>query len=101
ASLTLFTQLVVHIGRGEAACLALAVAKGWMVASDEKRRFRREAEARLGKDNIVRTQDIFVLAIATGLLTIEEADADKATLERRRFRMGFASFREQEIGRAH
>src|SRR6185436_10835740 len=30
ASLTLFTQLVVHIGRGEAACLALAVAKGWM-----------------------------------------------------------------------
>jgi hypothetical protein len=41
AALTLFAELIAHIDRGEAACLALAVTKGFMVASDEKRRFRR------------------------------------------------------------
>ena len=33
-----------------------------------------------------------MLAIQAGLLTVEEADADKATLERRRFKMPFGSF---------
>jgi predicted nucleic acid-binding protein len=94
AALTLFAELIAHIDRGEAACLALAVTKGWMVASDEKRRFRREAEARLGAGSILRTQDLFVLAIRESLITIEQADADKAVLEQRRFKMSFASFRE-------
>ncbi len=35
-----------------------------------------------------------MLAIEAGLLTVEQADADKLVLERRRFRMPFASFRE-------
>jgi predicted nucleic acid-binding protein len=92
--LTLFAELVAHLDRGGAACLALAVTKGWMVASDEKRRFRREADARLGPGSILRTQDLFVLAIRESLITIEQADADKAVLEQRRFKMSFASFRE-------
>src|SRR6185436_3871157 len=29
-----FSELTAHLGRGEAACLAIAVEKGWMVASD-------------------------------------------------------------------
>jgi predicted nucleic acid-binding protein len=94
AALTLFAELVACIGRGEAACLALAVAKGWMIASDEKRRFRREVEARLGTDRILRTQDLFVLALEAGLITVQQADADKAVLEERRFKMSFGSFRE-------
>jgi predicted nucleic acid-binding protein len=36
------------MGSGEAACLAMAEAPGWLIASDERRRFRREVIARLG-----------------------------------------------------
>jgi hypothetical protein len=37
---------------------------------------------------------VFVLAIKAGLLTVEDADADKLTLEGRRFKVSFASYRE-------
>ena len=94
SAFTLFARLTERLGRGEAACLAMAVEKGWLVASDEKGRFRREAEERLGKGRLLGTADLFVKAINAGLLTIEEADADKAVLEARRFRMSFESFRE-------
>jgi predicted nucleic acid-binding protein len=43
-----FAELIEHLGRGEAACIAIAAQHGWHLASDEKRRFRREAVARLG-----------------------------------------------------
>lgn len=93
--ITLFADLTLHLGRGEAACLVLAVRHGWTVASDEKRRFRREAVERIGEDRIIGTADLFIRSIRAGLLTIEEADADKALLEQRRFRMPFESFRER------
>jgi predicted nucleic acid-binding protein len=89
-----FAELIAHIGRGEAACIAIASKHGWHIASDEKRRFRREAEARVGSDRILGTLDVFVLAIEAGLLTVEQADADKVILEGRRFKMSFTSFRE-------
>jgi predicted nucleic acid-binding protein len=47
--LTAYAELRRIMGQGEAACLAMAAARGWMVASDERRRFRREVLARLGK----------------------------------------------------
>lgn len=99
-AIALFAGLTVHLGRGEAACLALAVEKGWVVASDEKRRFRREAEARIGKNRLLGTAELFVLAIRAGVLTVEEADADKVLLEARRFKMNFASFRDLVEGRS-
>lgn len=92
--LTVFTELIEHIGRGEAACIAIAAKEGWFIASDEKKRFLREATARVGAGHVLTTVDVFVLAIKAGLLTIEDADADKATLEGRRFKVSFASFRE-------
>lgn len=92
--IALFADLTVHLGRGEAACLVLAARNGWTVASDEKRRFRREAVNRIGEDRIIGTADLFIRSIRAGLLTIEEADADKTLLEERRFRMPFRSFRE-------
>lgn len=92
--ITLFAELTGRLGRGEAACLVLAVINGWMVASDEKRRFRSEAVRRIGKDRIIGTADLFIRAIRAGLITIEEADADKELLERRRFKLPFSSFRE-------
>src|SRR4051812_25276888 len=48
AAIAAFTELVANIGRGEAACIAIAAQQGWFIASDEKRRFRREAETRVG-----------------------------------------------------
>ena len=90
----LFADFTVHLGRGEVACLVLAIRNGWMVASDEKRRFRREATSRIGADRIIGTADLYIRAIQAGLVTTEEADADKARLEAKRFKMPFRSFRE-------
>ncbi|MEB2312416.1 MAG: hypothetical protein OZ921_08525 [Sorangiineae bacterium] len=93
-AITVFAELIEHIGRGEAACIAVAAQKGWFIASDEKKRFHREAIARVGAGHILTTIDVFVLAIKAGLLSIEDADADKLTLEGRRFKVSFPSFRE-------
>lgn len=93
STVTLFTELIGHIDRGEAACLTLAIERGWCVASDEQRRFRREAERRIGAGRIMGTKDLYLLAIRAGLLTVEQADEDKAVLERHRFKMDFESFR--------
>lgn len=81
------------LGRGEAACIVLAARNGWLVASDEKGRFRREAMARLGSGP-VNTAGLFVAAIRAGLMSVEEADEAKSTLEQHRFRLPFASFRD-------
>ncbi len=89
-----YAELRQVVGRGEAACLALAESRGWLIASDEKRRFRREVLTRLGSGRIVTTPGLFVLAIRAGAISVEEADDAKTILERNRFRMGFRSFRE-------
>jgi predicted nucleic acid-binding protein len=90
--IAVFAQLARRFGRGESACLAMAEVKGWALATDEGRRFRREAEARLGARRVLGTVELFVAAIRAGRLTVAGADADKATLAGRRFRMPFASF---------
>ncbi len=92
--LTLYAELRTFLGRGEAACLALAATRKWMVASDEKRRFRREAVHRLGEQGVLRTEDIYQLALEKRLLTVAEADEDKAVLEEHRYVMDFGSFEE-------
>ena len=92
--LAVFADLRQLMGAGEAACLALAIRDQTLVASDEKRRFLREAEKRLGPGRILNTPGLFLLAIRQGGMTVDEADEAKAVLERHRFRMSFASFRE-------
>jgi len=94
-AIAVFGELIAHLGRGEAACIAIAAKEGWSIASDEKRRFLREAEARVGLGRVITTVDVFVLAIRAELLTVEDADADKLTLEGKRFKMPFVSFRER------
>jgi len=93
AAVVLFAELRRQMGAGEAAALALASQKDWAVASDEKKAFRRETLARLGRGNILTTAGIYVAAIEAGLLSVEEADRDKANLEAHRFTMSFPSFR--------
>lgn len=94
AELTIYAALRQLMGKGEAACLALAEARRWLIASDEKKRFRREVFVRLGEDRLVTTAGLFVLAIRAGLLSVEEADQAKVVLEQHRFRMKFRSFRD-------
>ncbi len=94
AELEIFVQVSSFLGAGESACLALAQARTWLIACDEKGAFLREARARLGENRILNSAGIYVLAIRSGLLTIEEADAAKVLLEQRRFRMKFGSFRD-------
>ena len=91
-ALALFGTLRDLMGRGEAACLALAATEGWMIASDEKRRFRREAIARIGEERIAGTASLLRHAIKIGRLTVAEADGFKVVLESKRFTMPFASF---------
>lgn len=92
--LALYAELRSIMGKGEAACLTMAEARGWMIASDEKRRFRREVNARLGQGRLVTTAGVLVLAICAGTISVEQADQVKAVLEQHRFRMAFGSFRE-------
>jgi len=99
AAIELYANLRGRLGSGESACLAMAVSTGWMIASDERRLFRREVVARIGEDRLLTTVRIYVLAIEAGLLTIEQADQDKDELERRRFKTGVASFRDVVKGR--
>jgi predicted nucleic acid-binding protein len=92
--LSIFADLARIMGRGEAACLALAETRRWYVASDEKKVFRREALARIGHGKILTTAGLIVQAIRAKQLTIDQADAIKIMLEAKRFRMAFTSFRD-------
>lgn len=89
-----YAELAATLGRGESACLAIAEARGWTVASDERRAFRRTAVARLGEQRLLTTPALMVHAIQAGLATVAEADQWKDLLEQRRFRMKFTSFGE-------
>ena len=89
-----YVELRQVMGAGEAACVTLAEARGWLIASDEKRRLRREVTERLGPGRLVTTPGLFVLAIRAGVMTVEEADRAKGILEGHRFRMSFPSFRD-------
>ncbi len=80
------------MGRGEAACLAAAECRNWLFACDELRRVRRIAVERIGEGRVLTTAGILIRAVRTKIITIPEADALRAVLERNRFRMDFESF---------
>jgi predicted nucleic acid-binding protein len=48
AELTVYADLTQILGSGEEACLSLAQCRQWLIASDEKRKFRRDTLVRLG-----------------------------------------------------
>ena len=82
------------LGAGEAAALLLALERCWHLATDESGKVRRRMEAALGAHRLLDTSNILLACIRSGMLTVEQADGIKAELERQRFRMTFASFRE-------
>jgi hypothetical protein len=81
AELKVYADLIQILGSGEAACLSLAECRQWLIASDEKKKFRRETLARLGTGRLLNTPGILTLAITSGILTVEDADSAKAVLE--------------------
>ncbi len=89
-----YADLRQFMGRGEAACLSIAERRGWLVAVDERGRFRRMARERIGEGRILNTPGILVIAIRAGGISVDEADMLKARLETHRFRMKFDSFRD-------
>jgi predicted nucleic acid-binding protein len=74
ATLPLFAELRDMMGRAEAACLALATAGGFHIASDEKKRFKRKAIELIGEARILRTELLILEAIRRGQITVEDAD---------------------------
>ena len=91
-TLTLFGELRDLMGRGEAACLAVSATRGYHLASDEKKRFRRKAVELIGEARIVRTEDLLVEAIRCGKRTVAQADEYKLILAANRYAMPFSSF---------
>ena len=85
--LAVFAEHRKVMGLGEAACLAAAEHRGWMLASDERGVFRRIACERIGKSRILTTPSILSRAVETGVISLGELRDAKAKLERNRFRM--------------
>ena len=85
--LAIFAEHKRVMGLGEAACLAVAEYRGWLLASDERRVFRRIACERIGESRILTTPSILSLAVKTGVIGVGELRDVKTKLERNRFRM--------------
>ena len=94
ASLSLFADLRDVMGRGEAACLALATTGGFYIASDEKKRFRRRAIELIGEARILRTEHLLIEAIRRNYITVEDADRYKDMLATNSYALPFVSFAE-------
>lgn len=90
--LTVFAKHRKVMGLGEAACLAAAEHRGWMLASDERRVFRRIACERIGESRILTTPSILALAVRGGVIRVGELRDAKTKLERNRFRMPPGTF---------
>lgn len=75
------------LGDGEAACMAIAVRRRWVVAGDEKGRFRRELFDRLGENYLLDTPGVLLTAIRGGVITADEASHLREILRQNRFQM--------------
>lgn len=90
----LYDELRRVLGDGESASLAVAVSRRWVIAADEKGRFRRELFARLGEGYLLDTLGALLTAIRAGVIIVEEAEALRARLRENRFEMDPTPFDE-------
>jgi predicted nucleic acid-binding protein len=90
----LYDELRRFLGDGESASLAVAVSRQWIIAADEKGRFRRELFSRLGEDCLLDTLGALIIAIREGVITVAEAEALRARLREHRFDMDPTPFDE-------
>ena len=80
------------LGLGEAACLAAAEQRGWILASDERGVFRRIACERIGEARTLTTPSILALAVRVSVIRAGELRDAKTKLERNRLRMPPGTF---------
>lgn len=77
AEIALYAELEVRMGKGEAACLAMAASRGWRLASDDRgRAFRRLVRERIDEKNFVNTVVLVSLAPRARLALGRRSDAD-------------------------
>jgi predicted nucleic acid-binding protein len=87
SEIALYAELRDFLGDGESACLAVAATRRWVIATDEKRRLRREIFERLGEGYLLDTPGALVAALRAGILTAPEAEAIRQELAQHRFVM--------------
>jgi predicted nucleic acid-binding protein len=88
----LYDEFRRFLGDGESSSLAVAISRRWVIAADEKGRFRRELFARLGEDYLLNTLGALVTAIKAGVITVKEAEALREQLRANRFEMDSTPF---------
>lgn len=70
-----FADLRSRMGKGEAACLAMAEQRGWMVASDDRgRAFLRLVRERIGEERLIDTAEIVGVAHQDNVISQVETD---------------------------
>lgn len=94
AEILLYDEFRRFLGDGESASLAVAVSRRWVVAADEKGRFRRELFSRLGEDYLLDTLGGLLVAIKSNVITIAHAEALRTQLQEHRFQMDSTPFDE-------
>lgn len=87
SEILLYDELRQFLGDGESASLAVAVSRRWVIAADEKGRFRRELFGRLGENYLLDTAGALVTAIKAGVISVEQAEGLRAQLRANRFEM--------------
>lgn len=87
-----FAEYAGQFGKGESACLAIAMCRKWVVATDETKDKRLSREISARGIPVINTPGILLKAIRQGVLTVQTADGIKTELEKNRFRMNFDSF---------
>jgi predicted nucleic acid-binding protein len=94
AELQTYARAIAQLGKGESACIALAERRGWILGTDDSKGAKWKKVISAPGIQVLNTPGILLLAIRKGVLTVEQANEIKDALERTRFRMGFASFRD-------
>lgn len=87
SEILMYAEFRQFLGDGESASLAVAVSRRWVIAADEKGRFRRELFGRLGENYLLDTAGALVTAIKAGAISVELAEALRAQLRGNRFDM--------------
>ena len=87
-------EYIEQFGKGESACLAVAIHRQWVVATDETKDRRLSREIASKRIKLINTPGILLKAVRQGLLSVQAADLIKTELEANRFKMSFKSFQE-------
>ena len=93
AEILLYDEFRKFLGDGEAASLAVAVTRQWVIAADEKGRVR-QLFSRLGEDHLLDTLGALLTAIRADVITVAHAEALRTQLQEHRVQMDPTPFEE-------